>query len=638
MNVRNPLSWAIVLGVVGTTVALAILVANHNSSEFSNRQDREAELIARDAETRTGLSIARLATAASSVDDTPAAGEGNFRDLARSLLSQHVFSQALLIRRLRPSGARAFERRTGTAIRYGPLAADPQFGSDRGALFPVFEAVSRNPTAKLVGVEHGSFPDRRPTMSKTVEAGAVAATPMTRTDLGGREGLFVYEPVYREGASIATAQERRRALIGFVAGVIDRRTLEKAVDKVAPPGSDAAFIADTTPESAPPGIDEGSSTRPVRIADDSWLVVLAKSGRPSLLVPALIALGGILLTLLIGILLVTWSRRERNAMEIARQRVQERDEAQLTEAETNRHYRLLAENASDMITVHDPRGNFRYVSSSVRHLFGWDPEEMIGQPVARFLHPKDAAKADDFIDQLDRVTGVETIEFRLRRADGSYAWVESTLRTIADPESGEVTETQGSTRDIEDRKRLQWDLERLAGEDSLTGLKNRRRLEEEIGTELARAQRSHEKGAFLLVDIDNFKLINDTFGHSTGDSVICSVAIVLSGRSRQADILARLGGDEFAIALPQTALEEAMIVADSVSQAVSDHRWPEQPDLRVTVSIGVSAFGDAPDDTFNRILTQADAAMYAAKEAGRNRVCAYDWERNAPGSVSGSAT
>lgn len=640
MNVRNPLSWAVLLGVVAATVALAILVSNHDSSEFTNRQDRDAQLIARDSETRVGLSIARLATAASSIQDSPARSAGNFRDLARSLLSQNVFSQALLIRRLRPSGAPAFERRLGAPIRFGPLEALPRFDSSHRALFPVIAARSRIPTTRLVGVEHGSFPELRPTMAKTIRTGAVAATPMTRTDLNGRYGVFVYEPVYREGAPVSTDQERRRALIGFVAGVIDRSTLEQGVANAAPPGSDSELIpkaASGSPTTAAK-IGDGSSAQPVWIADDPWLVVLAKGGRPSLLIPALIALGGILLTFLIGLLLVTWSRRERRAVEIATQRVVERDEAQRTEAEANRKYRLLAENSSDMVTVHDPLGNIRYVSSSVRHLFGWEPDEMIDQPVSRFLHPTDAAQVDDFIDHLDRMTGVETIEFRLRRANGSFAWVESTLRTITDPETGDVAEIQASTRDIEDRKRLQWDLERLAGEDSLTGLKNRRRLEEEIGTELARARRREQNGAFLLVDIDHFKLINDSLGHSTGDAVIRSIARVLGERARESDILARLGGDEFAIALPETTLEEAMIVADSVSESIKDHRWPDHPDLQVTVSIGISTYGDALDDTFDRVLTQADAAMYAAKEAGRNRVCAYDWGRNAPGSVSGSAS
>ncbi len=640
MNIRTPLSWAILLGVVGTTVALAISVANHNSSEFMNRQDRDAQLIARDTETGVGLSIARLATAASSIQGSPIKGGDNFRELSRSLLAQNVFSQTLLIRRLRPSGAPALERRTGTPIRFGPLAALPRFDSARRALFPVIAAQSREPATSLIGIEHGSFPVRRPAMAKSVRTGAATATPTTRTDLNGRRGVFVYEPFYRGGAPISTVQQRRTALIGFMAGVIDRITLERDVANAAPPGSDSQLIPETTAGSRTnaAGIGDESSVQPVWIADEPWLVVLAKNGSPGLFIPALIALGGILLALLFGILLVTWSRRERRAVDLASQRVIERDQAQQTEAEANRQYRLLAENSSDMVSVHDPLGNIRYVSSSARHLFGWEPVEMVDQPVSHFLHPTDAAQVDDIIDRLDRMTGVETIEFRLRRANGSFAWVESTLRAINDPETGEVTEIQASTRDIEDRKRLQWDLERLAGEDSLTGLKNRRRLEEEIGTELARTHRRQDNGAFLLVDVDRFKLINDSLGHSTGDAVIRSIATILGERARESDILARLGGDEFAIALPETTLREAMIVADSVLESIKDHRWPEHPDLRVTVSIGISTYGDALDDTFDRIVTQADAAMYAAKEAGRNCVFAYDRGQNAPGSVSGSTT
>jgi diguanylate cyclase (GGDEF)-like protein len=164
------------------------------------------------------------------------------------------------------------------------------------------------------------------------------------------------------------------------------------------------------------------------------------------------------------------------------------------------------------------------------------------------------------------------------------------------------------------------ELQRQASQDALTGLNNRRRFEENLHRELARSRREGTEGALLILDLDNFKRVNDTLGHRIGDAVIGEVAGVLRRRTRETDVLARLGGDEFAIVLPRCHLEEAQGVAEAISTAVREHALREEGVDRITASIGIAMFGGEPPVGFEAVLAQADAAMYAAKAAGRNAV------------------
>jgi diguanylate cyclase (GGDEF)-like protein len=163
------------------------------------------------------------------------------------------------------------------------------------------------------------------------------------------------------------------------------------------------------------------------------------------------------------------------------------------------------------------------------------------------------------------------------------------------------------------------DLERLASHDALTGLKNRRRFGEDLRTELARSRRERTSGAVLMLDLDNFKQVNDTLGHPAGDRVIADIAAVLSRRMRMTDVVARLGGDEFAVVLPRCDLDEAEEVADAVAGAIRQHTPPGEDAPPITASIGLATFGPGTESD-DAVLSAADTAMYEAKRAGRDSV------------------
>lgn len=166
------------------------------------------------------------------------------------------------------------------------------------------------------------------------------------------------------------------------------------------------------------------------------------------------------------------------------------------------------------------------------------------------------------------------------------------------------------------------ELQRQASQDPLTGLKNRRRFDEELAAALARSRRDGSVGAVLMIDLDGFKAVNDTHGHTAGDRLICDVAELLRRRTRESDVLARLGGDEFAVILPGAERDEARTVAESICAAIREH--PTRHGEPVTASIGVATYGGDPYRTPATVISEADAAMYAAKGAGRDRARVFD--------------
>ncbi|MEX2448724.1 MAG: diguanylate cyclase, partial [Solirubrobacterales bacterium] len=164
------------------------------------------------------------------------------------------------------------------------------------------------------------------------------------------------------------------------------------------------------------------------------------------------------------------------------------------------------------------------------------------------------------------------------------------------------------------------ELQRQASQDPLTGLKNRRRFAEDLGAELARSRRDSSSGAVLMLDLDNFKQVNDTLGHPIGDRVIADIATVLHGRMRETDVVARLGGDEFGIVLPRCEEAEARAVAAEIATAIREHAPSEEGVPAITASIGIALFGADPESSLESLLIDADAAMYEAKRGGRDSV------------------
>jgi diguanylate cyclase (GGDEF)-like protein/PAS domain S-box-containing protein len=203
-------------------------------------------------------------------------------------------------------------------------------------------------------------------------------------------------------------------------------------------------------------------------------------------------------------------------------------------------------------------------------------------------------------------------EFQIRGPNGGK-WLlgRARMRTRA---NGAVV-FNGVLLDITDRKRLEARLETAALTDPLTGLWNRRRFEQMLEATEARFAAGGSPYALIVIDIDHFKRLNDSFGHDAGDATLRAVADAIRRRSRQSDCLARWGGEEFAVLLPDTGLELAAALAEDVRRLVANSRLSDF--APITVSLGVGEV--APDEDAQALFRRVDAALYRAKDAGRNR-------------------
>ncbi|HEX5092916.1 MAG TPA: diguanylate cyclase [Burkholderiales bacterium] len=215
-----------------------------------------------------------------------------------------------------------------------------------------------------------------------------------------------------------------------------------------------------------------------------------------------------------------------------------------------------------------------------------------------------------------------TNEYRVISRDGREVWIASRGKTVLDA-SGRPTRMIGVSQDITERKRREAEDRFLAHHDSLTGLPNRRLLDDRLRQALHLAQRRDARVAVMLVDLDDFKQVNDRFGHNTGDAVLREVAQRLSGCMRKSDTLARQGGDEFVVVIPELANEaDCEVVAEKILRALEPPVPVEGDEVHLGASIGVSLYpADARDG--ETLLRNADAAMYRAKQAGGHRFLHY---------------
>ncbi len=305
---------------------------------------------------------------------------------------------------------------------------------------------------------------------------------------------------------------------------------------------------------------------------------------------------------------------------------QKQAEAALRESEAR--YRLLAENTNDLVCLHNCQGEYLYVSPSCHALLGYHYEEMRGQILDQFVHPDDGDRL--WAEVAIAVAGdkANPVTYRVRHRQGHYLWFETLIRAITNG-AGQVVQLQTTSRDVTDRVRTQQQLEHDALHDGLTGLPNRHHLMDCLSQALARskADPSYCFGV-LFLDLDRFKVINDSLGHLAGDQLLIAIAAKLKATLGLGDLAARLGGDEFVVLMRQfdpatNPAEAAIAQAERIFAALVAPFIMAGREIYATVSIGV-VLGHRGYGQAEHLLRDADIAMYRAKAQGKARYAIFD--------------
>jgi diguanylate cyclase (GGDEF)-like protein/PAS domain S-box-containing protein len=281
----------------------------------------------------------------------------------------------------------------------------------------------------------------------------------------------------------------------------------------------------------------------------------------------------------------------------------------------------------DAVITTDLRGRVEYFNPVAETLTGWKAEEAEGMPLGNVCRMLDETTRQALPDALERL-GREgrmvkaATNVLLVRRDGTEIAINESTAPIRN-RSGEIAGVVLVLHDVRREREYASQLSYQASHDALTGLINRREFEHRLSLALASARDLNRTHAMLYLDLDQFKIVNDTCGHAAGDELMRQVSMLLQGRLREGDTLARIGGDEFGVILENCSPEHAERIADQLRQTVTDFHfvWHDRS-FTIGVSIGLVLIADGPL-TLADVLSAGDAACYMAKERGRNRVQLY---------------
>jgi diguanylate cyclase (GGDEF)-like protein/PAS domain S-box-containing protein len=308
----------------------------------------------------------------------------------------------------------------------------------------------------------------------------------------------------------------------------------------------------------------------------------------------------------------------KHTLENLQQEITERKRTEEALRASEELFRNYLEYAPDGVYMSDVKGTFLYGNRRCEEIIGYRREELIGKNFLELnlLTEKSLNKAAQLLqaNMEGKPTGPDEIE--LISKEGRLIPVEISTSMVQHMDQGIVL---AFVRDITDRKQMEEKIRQMAYHDYLTGLPNRKLFYDRLGIALAQSQRNQKKVGIVMLDLDNFKGVNDTLGHDVGDLLLKAAVDRLSSALRKGDTVARFGGDEFVLIFPDLkGIEDAILVAQKIVDSFHKPFLIDTHQLVVTTSIGIAVY---PNDGIDEdiLLRNADIAMYQAKQAGRDR-------------------
>lgn len=322
-------------------------------------------------------------------------------------------------------------------------------------------------------------------------------------------------------------------------------------------------------------------------------------------------------------------RALQHANDQLEQRVKERTEALIQSnnvlQQEKELFSVILASIGDAVITTDASGKITYLNPAAELLTGWHNSDAKGILLQQVFQTADIGAQKPVADVFTANHTVETYsknrECTLVRKDKQAATISYSIAPIHDDQQN-VHGTVLTFRDVTKQRNLAEKLAHQAAHDGLTGLLNRKEFENRLAKVLQSARKDNVH-ALLYLDLDQFKVVNDTCGHSAGDQLLIQIAALLQSKLRTRDTLARLGGDEFGIILEHCAQTDAVRVAKTLREAVQDfrHQW-QNKHFTIGVSIGLFPINQS-GESLSKVLSEADSACYLAKDSGRNRVHVY---------------
>ncbi|MFD0929040.1 bifunctional diguanylate cyclase/phosphodiesterase [Methylophilus sp. YYY-1] len=288
---------------------------------------------------------------------------------------------------------------------------------------------------------------------------------------------------------------------------------------------------------------------------------------------------------------------------------------------TEQKYRSMFENSTLGMFQTTESGTYLNANLALAKLYGYaSPAELISDlnNISTQLYVEDSRR-HDFTEAIRLQGRVQNFESQVYRLNGETIWISENAHAVYDAQ-GSILYYEGTVEDITDRKNYELQIRQLAVTDNLTGLLNRHAFSGKLASLIAEADKFHYKIAIAFIDLDHFKLINDTLGHRAGDKLLENVAQRLIQSTRPTDAIVRFGGDEFVMLYPgMRSAEDAQPLLSRVMEAISQPIAIGDYVFNMTCSVGVSIYPDHAQD-IDTLLTCADSALYSAKNAGKNKV------------------
>ncbi|HHW68188.1 MAG: hypothetical protein PWP07_1431 [Epulopiscium sp.] len=288
--------------------------------------------------------------------------------------------------------------------------------------------------------------------------------------------------------------------------------------------------------------------------------------------------------------------------------------------DSEKKYRLIADNMTDLVSIIDLNGKVIYASPSHNAILGHAPENYVGESFFNFIHPSEIEEVKNQIQDMLKTKESATLEFRHMHSDHSWLWLEVKMSLVLN-EDENPKHFLLVAREIMERKLFEEKLRYLAYHDTLTNLPNRRLFKTKLTQCIDEASNLNENIAVMYIDIDRFKQVNDTLGHDIGDKLLCQFSQKIKACLRKSDVLARLGGDEFCILLRVNQKKDAISIAKRIINDIQPKWKINSCEFNATLSIGMAFYEDGLDE--ETLLKRADIALYHAKKSGRNTFQIY---------------